>query len=126
MKIKANKNGLYEFEINIVGNKKSKKLKGLVDTGSTDCACTYQIITTLQIRPIDWVKISIINDNDEHEYKQVFAYISDIEFDGQSDTVSILRVPNLPIGIDFILGMSFLSKCELVFKDDYLQIEWKK
>lgn len=59
MKIKPNEKGLYEFDIEVVGTKKRKTLKGLIDTGSTICACTYEVITTLWARP---VPVEIVND----------------------------------------------------------------
>lgn len=121
MKIPVNKNGLYEFEIVVKGKKKQKTLKGLIDTGSTDCACTYEVITTLQIRPIDFRKVSSIDT----EIKQVLVYSCDIEFDQKSETVPLLRVSKLPEGIHFLLGMSILSKCNFSMSNSHMDLNWK-
>ena len=57
MRATKNKFGLYEFDIEITGPKKNKTVKGLIDTGSTYCVCTYKVITTLWSRPIchEWI-----------------------------------------------------------------------
>jgi len=121
MKARKNASGLFEFDINVRGEKKSKVLKGLIDTGSTDCACTYKVITTLQVRPIDSSMVSTINSSRD----QVLSYLAYIEFSGKKEMVKIFRFPELPDDIHLILGMSFLSKCNLDFKDDYVEINWK-
>ena len=121
MKIHANEKGLYEFDIIVSGCNKSKILKGLVDTGSTDCACNYKVITTLQIRPIDYTKISSVNNEDKH----ALIYSCDIEFDGKSETVPLARVSKLPDDIHFILGMSILEKCKIIINDNHMDISWK-
>ncbi len=122
MKIPINTKGLYEFDINVSGLKKNQTVKGLIDTGSTDCACTYKVITTLQIRPIDFKMVSTINN----ETKQVLIYSCEIEFDRQSITVPLLRVSSLPEGIHFILGMSVLSQCKITMNGNSLEINWEK
>lgn len=121
MEIPVNKHGLYEFDIVVKGKRKSRTLKGLVDTGSTDCACTYEVITTLQIRPIDYKKVSITDT----ETKKVLTYSSDVQFDGKSETVPLLRVTSLPEGIHFILGMSILSKCKIEMNGNHMELNWK-
>ena len=122
MIIPANEQNLYEFEIFVSGKRKFKKLKGLVDTGSTDCACTYEVITTLHARPIDYKKVSTIDNRSKH----ALVYCGNIEFDGKSETVPIIRVATLPEGIQFILGMSILSKCTLNFNGSNLELKWKE
>lgn len=122
MHIQKNKFGLYEFDIKVKGKKKSKILKGLIDTGSTDCACTYHVITTLQIRPISFSIVSAINN----EPKRSLIYLADVGFGSKSEPVKIIRVANLPQNIHFLLGMSILSKCHLNFNDEYLDISWKR
>jgi len=122
MKIPINEHGLYEFDITVKGRKKEQTLKGLVDTGSTDCACTYKVITTLQIRPIDYRKVSTINN----ETKNVLIYSGIIGFDEHNEIVPLLRVTSLPEGIHFILGMSILSKCKIEMNGSHLDINWKK
>ncbi len=116
-----NANGLYEFEIEILGERKSKKLKGLIDTGSTECAATYKVITTLQIRPIAHEKISTVNNIAGSRF---LVYSAPISFSGKSHTVSLYRINDLPQGIDFIIGMSILSKCKIDISGDTANISW--
>ena len=52
MNATKNPNGLYELAFLVKGKKKQKTIRALIDTGSTDCVCTYKVITTLQIKPI--------------------------------------------------------------------------
>jgi hypothetical protein len=126
MRASKNKLGLYEFDIEVRGQKKTKKLKGLIDTGSTDCACTYQVITTLQIRPVDFALVSSINIlNQSGPSKRSLIYSVGLGFDGKGIQVPLIRVANLPDGIHFILGMSALNNCNLNFTNDYLDISWK-
>lgn len=122
MRVFKNEKGLYEIDIIVEGEKKSKNLKGLVDTGSTHCACTYEVITTLQIRPIEFATISTI---DQKKFKAL-AYITDFEFDGKKDLIQIYRVNNLPEGIQFIVGMEFLQNCSITMTDSYMDITLEK
>ena len=121
MIIPVNERGLYEFDVTVTGRKSSRVLRGLVDTGSTECACTYKVITTLQIRPIYFGPVSSI----DNEVKNVLVYSSNIQFDERSTTVPLLRVTSLPEGIHFILGMSVLSQCILKMNGSKLEINWK-
>lgn len=122
MTIHPNDFGLYEFEIEVSGKNKSKKLKGLIDTGSTDCVCTYELITTLQIRPVSHEKISI--PSEETTTKRCLVYNIKIEFDSKSELFPVYRIGKLPDNIHFILGMSVLSRCEMKLKGNALEINW--
>lgn len=122
MEIIANDQGLYEFDIEVIGlNGTKKQLKGLIDTGSTDCVCTYKIITTLRTRPTGWEKVGTI---DKPNYR-TFVYSILIEFDGVNETFPVFRVSDLPDKIDMILGMSVLSKCNLEITENKLSLEWR-
>lgn len=120
--MRATKNafGLYEFAIKARGPKKSKILKGLVDTGSTDCAVGYEVITTLWARPIDFKPVSTIDGSNERR----LIYALNIGFDQKSLLVPIVRVTRLPIGVHLLLGMSLLSKCKITTHETYLDINW--
>jgi hypothetical protein len=120
IQLTKNQFGLYEFSVTIKGPKKSKVLKGLIDTGSTHCACTYPVITTLLARPTSFSNVSTCNDT-----KRCLFYLIGIGFDGRIEQVELIRVQNLPEGIHLILGMSFLSKCKIKLNDQDGQIEWE-
>ena len=111
---------LYEFDVKVTGIGKSKTVKGLVDTGSTDCACTHEIITTLWARPVFFGKVSTVNNRQ----KKLMIYSLEVGFDKRTEIVPVVRVTNLPEDICFILGMSILSNCNLVFTRSYLDITW--
>ncbi|MCL5674957.1 MAG: retroviral-like aspartic protease family protein [Candidatus Omnitrophica bacterium] len=127
MRLIKNSSGLYEFDVHVRGPKKEKTLKGLIDTGSTDCACTYKLITTLWIRPISFTKVSTVNVNGavQNTSKPAWVYSALIKFDNKEDMFNIIRVSSLPQNISLLLGMSFLSRCQLNFDGDrYLDINW--
>jgi hypothetical protein len=48
---------LYLFNFTVRGPKAARVLKGLLDTGSSMCACTYKVITTLRARPVDYRRV---------------------------------------------------------------------
>ncbi|HPV96734.1 MAG: aspartyl protease family protein [Spirochaetota bacterium] len=121
MIVRRSSNGLFEFDVVVIGKKKKRNLRGLIDTGSMTCACTYEVITTLQIRPISWDRVSTI----DMQTRNAFTYISDIEFDGKRRKSPIIRVSSLPNGIHFILGMSILSHCKMLINGDHMDIQWK-
>ena len=124
MQLKPNNDGLYEFEVEVIGPRGHRKtLKGLIDTGSTECACTYKIITTLKIRPVAFEKISTINS--DANATRVLVYSTEISFNRKSKRVSLYRLANLPEGIDLILGMSFLSNCSLNLDGEIMKIDWR-
>lgn len=122
MIISQSDRGLYEFYIEVIGLKKRKKFKGIVDTGSNECACTYKVITTLQIRPICYEMISAINSELTRRTLVYGAYVS---FDGKDEIIELYRVNNMPSGIDFIMGMSMLSRCTFSKKNNHLEIYLK-
>ena len=124
MQLKPNNDGLYEFDVEIIGPRGNRKtLKGLIDTGSTECACTYKIITTLKIRPVAFKNISTVNS--DAGASRVLVYSTEIGFNQKSKIVSLYRVSTLPEGIDLILGMSFLSKCSINFDGRIMKIDWR-
>jgi len=123
MRAVQNSIGLYEFDVDVIGSKGERKtLKGLVDTGSSDCAATYKIITTLKTRPIAVEKVSTVGDG----VKDVLVYSVQIGFDGEDDIFPVLRVNSLPDGIHFILGMSVLSRCSISLNHNEMEINWSK
>ena len=117
-----NQFGLYEFSVTINGPKRARNLKGLIDTGSTHCACTYPIITTLRARPTSYDFVSSVNAATK---KRCLIYLVRIGFDERTEPVELIRVSTLPDDIHLILGMSFLSKCNLTLEDKSGKIEWK-
>lgn len=119
MKAIKDSSGFYSFDIKVQGPRKNKILRGLVDTGSSDCACTYQVITTLWIRPVDRSIVSTINQS-----SPTLIYSAEVGFDNKIIKVPIARVANLPTGIHFLLGMSVLSKCKLTLSDNDMVINW--
>lgn len=58
MKLKKNAAGLYVFPIRVPFKDTHRIYNGLVDTGSTICASTYKIITTLRLRPTSFKKVA--------------------------------------------------------------------
>lgn len=122
MRFQKNASGLYEFPVDIHGQRKSRTLKGLIDTGSTDCVCTYPVITTLQIRPINFKMVSTIDIEEGITKKRCLIYLPTIVFDGKSELVELIRVGSLPDEIGLLLGMSFLSKYNLKIEGDFLDI----
>ncbi len=126
MKVPKSSNGLYQLDFTVTGKRKSKVLKGIIDTGSTHCACTFKVITTLQIRPIEWGKISSV-----HKTERVLIYSAIVGFDGKKMTVPFARVPQIlpesttPNDIHIIIGLDVLSECVLNFESDCLDIKWK-
>lgn len=123
MLLQRNSSGLYEFEVEVLGPRGSKrKLRGLVDTGSSECVATYKVVTALKIKPIDYIKISTVGS----PYERVLCYSAVISFDDHQEPMSILRVNELPKGIDFILGMSILDKCNLRIEGKKAEISWRK
>jgi len=89
---------LYLFNFTVRGPKAARVLKGLLDTGSSMCACTYKVITTLRARPVD--------------YRRAM-------------TTEVVRVTSLPDGIDFIMGMSVLQHCNLTLDDNGMTVTWR-
>lgn len=125
MKVTRNADGLFEFSIVVSRPTKSgkpftKTLRAIVDTGSTDCACTHEVITTLQIKPIDFMMIKNLDES-----KPRMIYHAPVRFDGHSEIVPIIRTEQLDGGCHFILGMSILSKCVLKIDGDTMDITWK-
>lgn len=123
--MQASKNafGLYEFSLTVIGPRNRRKtLKGIVDTGSTLCACTYKVITTLLIRPIDYGKVMPIGGASSSR----LIYEATINFDNMSQKTPIVRLNTLPKTFDFILGMSILDFCDIDKSDNHLKICWKK
>ena len=115
-----NDSGLYVFSVKITGPKKNKVLQGLIDTGSTDCACTHPVLTTLYARPTSLSKVRSIETT-----KICLIYTVFLGFDGKTEPIELIRVSKLPDNIHLILGMSFLSKCNLTIKGKVGKIEWK-
>ncbi len=113
--------GLYTFPLTIAFKGPIKKLTGLVDTGSNICVCTYKIPTTLKARATSFGPISSAVST---KTVQAFGYSLNVGFDGKSVMTHVYRLPlNMP-GIDFILGMPILSKCNTTIKADCMEIEW--
>jgi predicted aspartyl protease len=121
MKAKKNALGLYEFSITVTGPKKKKVLKGIVDTGSTFCACSYKVITTLFIRPIDYLSVSAISGDTAKR----LIYEAEVGFEGVSHKTQIARLTTLPDGIDFILGNSILDECKYSKDNEHMDVTWK-
>ena len=115
------KNGLYTVPITIIGNKKQRKLIAMVDTGSVDCVATYKVITTLQIKQRDYSTFALANGTKAN----YLVYDARIEFDKKDIVTPIVRVSDLPEGIDFIFGMSVLDHCKIIQTDSFLEINWK-
>lgn len=122
MQARKNELDLFEFSVKVTGPNVSKTLKGIVDTGSTFCACTHKVITTLRIRPIDFRKVAPIGGDAARR----LIYEAEIGFDGRSAKSEIARLETLPKGIDFILGLSILEKCNWSKCDTHLEISWKE
>lgn len=123
MKIYLNENGLPEFEVDVVGKNKSCTLKGLIDTGSTDCACLFKVITTLQIKPVEYTRYQTLGGISR---RRTLVYDVMIGYEDHLVRVPIIRVQEMPEGIDVILGMSFLQHSVVTINEDNMEIEWKE
>jgi hypothetical protein len=121
MNATKNPNGLYELALLVKGKKRQKTVRALIDTGSTDCVCTYKVITTLQIKNIGFDKVRTIDSEKKH-----LIYAAGVGFDGESILVPIIRVEKIADDGDFIIGMSILSKCTIDYDGDVMHINWKK
>jgi hypothetical protein len=121
MRAKKNELGFFEFSIKIQGPKMSRVLKGVVDTGSTFCACTYKVITCLRIRNVDFLPVAPITGKSARR----LIYEADIGFDGKAIKSEIARLASLPVGSDFLLGLSVLDHCDWQKTDSHLDVTWK-
>jgi predicted aspartyl protease len=122
MRARKNEYGLFEFDVKIIGPKSERVIKGIVDTGSTLCACTYKLVTTLKIKPIDHRKVTAVEGKPERR----LVYFTRLEFDKHEKRVAVVRLTTLPPGFDFILGMSVLDFCDIEKSDNHMIITWKK
>jgi hypothetical protein len=123
VKVSKNAAGLYVFPIHVTVPKsdKTKVFNGMVDTGSTICASTYKIITTLRAKPTSHKPIK----NPMGPPKPTIGYSIGFGFDGKSVMTNVYRLPlDLP-GIDFILGTPVLDQCKVSFSGDTMEIVWK-
>jgi hypothetical protein len=112
--------GLYVFPLHVEGKKKKRVLKAVFDPGSTDCACNYEVITTLQIRPVGRWALKL-GDVNEHR----LVYSAPVGFDNKHLVVPIVRMNNLANGIHFIFGNSILNGCNYKNEDGRLEVTWK-
>ncbi len=122
MIIKPNSIGLYGIDVLVSHKTKSSKIKGLIDTGSTECVCSYQIITSLKIRAVSFDKISTINSDDTAA--RWLCYEVKLGFNNKDRVIPLYRVNAMPQGIALILGMSFLSHCKFDFNGKDFNIDW--
>ena len=120
MKIEKNAAGLYVFSIGARFKGKQRVFNGLVDTGSTICASTYHIITTLRARPTSFKKVA----NPMQAPIKALGYSLKFTFDGKSAMTNVYRLPLDMPGIDFILGMPILDLCKITMGSDTMEIEW--
>ncbi len=140
MRITANDSGLYIFNVDVYRKDNIRKFKCLIDTGSTECAATYRVITTLQLKkPRYFEKASMINNVSgtsclryytpfifNHTKDEVSLYRRDElpnKLADKAETISLYRFHQLPEGIDLLLGMSFLSQFKMIFHNNILTIE---
>ena len=140
MQITADNRGLYIFNVDVYRRDNIRKFNCLIDTGSTECAATYRVITTLQLkRPRYFEKASMINNITD---TQCLLYHPRLVFNNQKENTSLYRPDELPSqllgksqiiplyrfnelteGIDLLLGMSFLSQFKMIFHNNILTIE---
>jgi hypothetical protein len=99
---------------------RSISVQALVDSGSTDCVCTYRVPTGLWTRPIDFQKTVVV----DRAAKRRPIYVFHLGFDNHQVCVPVVRVEQMPAGIDFIVGMSFLRHCKTTIDRDQMYIEW--
>ena len=120
MKADRAQDGLYVFPLTVRFKNSVKTLKGLVDTGSNICVCTYKIPTTLRARATSYSLIS----SPIASPISTLGYSLKVGFDGRSVMTHVYRLPLDMPGIDFILGLSVPSKCSIVMRDDHMEINW--
>ncbi len=120
MRVERTVNGLYVFPLSVSFKSQSKKLLGLVDTGSNICAGTYKIFTTLHAKPTSFKKIQ----NPAKDPVRALGYSLTIRFDNKGKMVSVYRLPFDMGEIHFILGMSILADCKISMQKNYMDIEW--
>ena len=121
MEAVRNQNGLYTFKLTVHFKSKTKTLVGLVDTGSNICACNYKIPTTLRARQTTWEMITIPTSSTKVPSPGYSIYVG---FDDRAEMTHVYRLDLKMDGIDFILGMSILSKCKVVLKGEKMEISW--
>ena len=118
---RKNSQGLFVFKIKISNGTISRTLMGCADTGSTDCAATYKCITPFHLKPVDWTLIQAIGSYPH----RTLVYNGTMCFDHREMEVPIVRVPNTPDGVDFILGLSVLEHCTIRIDNDKMYIDWE-
>lgn len=123
MRAFKNSLGLFEFAFEVIGPRKRKTLKGLIDTGSTDCACTYKVITSLWLRPTDKRQAFKV-DQPAGKINLIYEVKLALDTTNKCRTVPVVRVTNLPPGFDFICGMSVLKCCRITMLPDSMDICW--
>lgn len=121
MEVVRNANGLYTFDLGVKFKNITRKITGLVDTGSNICACTYKVPTTLRAKPTFFGPVATPAGDPFH----TLAYSLNVGFDGKSLMTHVYRLPLKMDGIDFILGLSILSQCNITMNDDRMTIEWR-
>ena len=119
MLINKSPEGLYLFDLEVSGRRKKRTVQAIVDTGSTDCACTYKVITTLQVRPVDFQIVNMFETK-----KRRLIYEAQISFDGRSMRVPIIRVEEIASNADFVLGMTVLSNCIFSQEANVMTVKW--
>ena len=121
MKIKKNDAGLYVFSIGVRFKGKQRVFNGLVDTGSTICASTYRIITTLRARPTSFKPVA----NPMQAPIRALGYSLNFSFDGKTAMTNVYRLPLDLKDIDFILGLPILDLCKITMGSDTMEIDWQ-
>lgn len=121
MQVTRHNGNIYMFRVQVCGPSVRRTLNGLVDTGSTFCACTYKVITALKARPVDYRTVHAVNCSPELR----LIYSLNVGFDKRHIKTEVVRVTSMPDGFDFILGMSVLRHCDLTLNSTGMVIVWR-